>query len=359
MIGFTIFIEPSIKLSGIEDGKVYADHPAIHLKESFGSTHFTLNGNEINLDYTVKKNGTYILKGESTLLWKKKKVSYTFEIDDKPPLTLRIKERNKKVYFKEALFTLEKEEHVTYKAELNGKEIPVDQPIQQAGEHTLTIIATKPNGLTAKKEISFSIDERTFPQKTVDQFVDYYFMDDRYLVKKFTDKVAINLSGDYNEADVKMVQKAIEEMKAFFPYEMKIVEDLSKNLEYDRDIKMVFTPTKNFKTYTVNEDNLLGVEMPIRVSPVYGTMETLVLIGTDKDITRDYRNGVILHELLHAVGLFNHIQSPESSALYEYGNTTVTLGDKEKMHGELLYLGDIEPNSTKEMVMKQLEKRIQ
>ncbi len=353
---FTIFIEPPLKLSGIENGKVYAAHPVIHWEKSFATTRVTLNGNEINPNYSVKENGSYILKGESTFLWKKKKVSYSFDVDDKPPAEPRIKERIKPVYFKQAMFTLDKVADVTYKAALNGKEISMDQPIQQPGENTLTITATKPNGLTAMREISFSIDERIYSEKAIKEFVDYYFKNDVPSISKFTGNVAIHLSGDYNKDDVKMIEKAIKELKTFFPYKMEIQES-KYNPEFERLIKMVFTPTKNFDIYDVDRDDVWGVEMEAISNAVYGTKESFVLIGTDKEITREYRNAVILHELLHAVGLFNHIESSQSSPLFPYANKTVTLGDREKMFGTLLYLGDIEPKINKEEAMKQLELR--
>ncbi|MGG3562098.1 hypothetical protein ABES03_10890 [Neobacillus rhizosphaerae] len=356
-LGFIMFIEPSVKLSGIENGKVYAVHPVIQLKESIGTARVTLNGKKIGPKYKVKENGSYVLKLESTLLWKKKKLSYTFVVDDKPPITPRIKEVVEKVYFKQAKFTLNREEHVKYKARLNGKEVPLDQPIQQPGKNTLIITATKPNGLTSTKEISFLIDERTFPEKTIHQFADYYFNNEIPIIYKFTGDVAITLSGDYNEEDKKMIEKAINEIKTFFPYEMKII-DSSFNKDYDRYIKMVFTSTTDFKSYDVHRNDVWGVEMPTMISRAYGTMESLVLVGTDKEITRDYRNAVILHELLHAVGLHNHIKSA-NSALYQEVNKIVTLGDEEKKYGELLYLGEVKPTITKEAVLKQLKQRIQ
>ncbi|WP_066308833.1 hypothetical protein [Bacillus sp. FJAT-29814] len=359
LVYFTIFVEPSIKLSGIENGKVYAVQPIVKLEESFGITRVTLNGTEITPNYLVEKNGTYLLQGESKLLWKKKTVSYKFEVDDQPPLAPRLKEGVKKVYFKQALFSLDKEERVSYTAQLDGKPVSLDQPIDAPGEHKLTILATKINGLTAAKEVAFSIDNRTFSEGKVRQFLDYYFGQDVDKLNKFTDKVAITLEGEYNQDDVKMVEKAIAEIKTFFPYEMKIVDDLSKHADFERSIKMKFMPTEGFKEYNIYLDNVLGVEMPVRISPVYGKMESLVLIGTDRYITRDYRNGVILHELLHAVGLSNHIPSPESSPLFEYGNTTVTLGEVEKLYGELLYLDELTPNATKNVAMELLSKRIQ
>ncbi|MEH7336480.1 hypothetical protein V7161_28035 [Neobacillus drentensis] len=279
-------------------------------------------------------------------------------MDDKPPITPRIKEGVQKVYFKKANFTIEKEKGVTYKAALNGKEVPLDQPIQQPGEHTLTITATKPNGLTAAKEISFLIDDRTFPDKTINEFVNYYFNKEIPIIYRFTDNVAITLSGDYNEEDRKMVDKAIKEINAFFPYEMKII-DSSYNPKYSRYIKMVFKPTSDFKAYNVDRNDVWGVEMPTMISPAYGTMEALTLIGTDKEITRDYRNGVILHELLHAVGLHNHNETAQNNSLNQYSDKIVNLGAEEKKYGELLYLGEVKPNLTKEELMKQLKQRIQ
>lgn len=359
LIYFTIFVEPSLVLTGIENEKVYADYPVIKMQDSFGDTRITLNGTEILPNYKLKKDGTYILTGQTTLLWKKKQVTYEFTVDTKPPLQPRLKEGVKKVYFKQAKFTIDKEEQVTYKAEMNGKPVSLDQPIVEPGDHKITITASKPNGLTSTKEISFFIDERTFSESKVQQFLNYYFGGEVDKLNKFTDKVAIQLSGEYNQDDVAMVDKAIAEIKTFFPYELKRVDDLSKHLDFERSIKMEFTPTINFKTYNIMQDNLLGVEMAVRISPVYGKMETLTLIGTDNFITREIRNGVILHELLHAVGLSNHIAAPETSPLYEYGNTTVTLGEVEKLYGELLYLDELSPNATKNVAMEQLAKRIQ
>jgi hypothetical protein len=359
LVYFTLFVEPSITVSGIENGKVYAVQPIVTVEESFGNTTIRLNGTEIASTYLVEKNGSYNLHAESTLLWKKKRLSYKFEVDDQPPLAPRLKEGVKKVYFKQAMFTIDKEEQVTYEAQLDGKSVSLEQPIEEPGDHQLKIVATKPNGLTAAKEVSFSIDNRTFTESKVQQFLDYYYAEDVDKLNKFTDKVAITLEGEHNEDDMKMVERAIAEIKAFFPYELKVVEDLSKHSDFERSIKMVFTPTENFKGYNIYMDNVLGVEMSVRVSPVYGKMESLVLIGTDMFITRDFRNGVILHELLHAVGLSNHIPSPETSPLFEYGNATVTLGEVEKMYGELLYLDELSPNATKNVAMELLGKRIQ
>lgn len=355
--GFSFLIEPTLKLSGIENGKVYAHHPVIQLEGGYGITHLTLNGKKIGSNYKVEENGSYVLKGKSSLLWKKKEVSYTFEVDTKPPAIPNIKERLKNIYFKEAVFTLEQEENVTYHAALNGKEISLDQPIQEPGDNKLTITATKPNGLAATKEISFSIDDRTFPEKSIRQFLDYYFSNDVHVIKKFTGNVAIHLNGDYNEEDVKMVEKAIAELKSFFPYKMEIQEK-GYNPEFERTINMVFTPTNKFKDYSIDRNDVWGAEMTPLFDPVVGTKQSFVLIGTDPVIPREYRNTVILHELLHSIGLSNHIQS-RNSPLYEYANTTVALGDLEKMYGELLYLGDLEPTTQKDEATKQLEQRIQ
>lgn len=358
LLAFSFFIEPSIKISGIENGKVYAEHPDIFWEESFGKTAVTLNGKPIQSKFTVTNNGTYKLNAETALLWKKKRVSYAFTVDDQPPIKPRIKERIKPVYFQQAMFTIEREDHVAYEVTLNGEKIPMGQPIKQPGDNKLKITATKPNGLTATNEISFSIDDRTFPKENIHQFVDYYFRNDVPGILKFTGNVAIHMDGDFNDEDVKMVEQAITEMKTFFPYKMEIQES-KYNPDFERLIKMVFTPTENFDIYAVDRNDVWGVEMEAISSAVYGTKESFVLIGTDKEITREYRNSVILHELLHAVGLSNHIETSQNSPLFPYANKAVTLGDKEKMYGELLYLGDLEPNIKKEEVMEQLEQRIQ
>lgn len=99
--------------------------------------------------------------------------------------------------------------------------------------------------------------------------------------------------------------------------------------------------------------------MPTMISPVYGTMESLALIGTDQEIIRDYRNAVILHELLHAVGLRNHINKSQNNSLNPEVDKIVTLGAEEKKYGELLYLSEIKPTITKEALLKQLKQRIQ
>ncbi|MEW9051220.1 MAG: hypothetical protein AB2392_08685 [Neobacillus sp.] len=357
LLAFTILIEPSIEITGIENGKVYANPPVIKMEDVLGNTLVTLNGSEIPLAYRVNENGSYTLEGQSTLLWKKKKVTYSFEVDDKPPAEPVIKEGVDQVYFKQAKFTLEEEEQVSYEVSLNGNEISLDQPIQEPGDHTLTIKATKPNGLTATREFSFMIDVRTFSEQEISQFVDFYFTNEVPMVYKFSGDIAIYLDGDYNEEDVKMVESAIEQIKAFFPYEIRIVETLSF-IKEDRTVRMVFTPTKNFQVYDVHNKDAWGVAMSTSNHTVYGIMESLALIGTNSEITRDYRNAVILHELLHVVGLVNHVSSPESSSLFPYANKTVELGDLEKKLGELLYLGEIKPNIKKEEALKLLEQRI-
>ncbi|OLS33589.1 hypothetical protein [Bacillus sp. MRMR6] len=357
LLAFSILVEPSIEITGIENRKVYATPPVIQMEDYLGITLVTLNGKEITPAYRVNENGSYTLEGESTLLWKKKKVSYSFEVDDKPPAEPVIKEGVDQVYFKQAKLTLEEDELATYEVSLNGKEISLKQPIQQPGDHTLTITATKPNGLTATREYSFTIDDRMYSEQEINQFIDFYFTNDVPMVYKFSGDIAIYLDGDYNEEDVKMVESTIEQIKAFFPYEIRIVETLSF-IKENRTVRMVFTPTKNFQVYDVHNKDAWGVAMSTRNHTVYGIMESLALIGTNSEITRDYRNAVILHELLHVVGLVNHVSSPQSSSLFPYANKTVVLADLEKKLGELLYLGEIKPNIKKEEAIKLLEQRV-
>ncbi|MCA1032020.1 DUF2927 domain-containing protein [Bacillus timonensis] len=360
--------EPTIVIEGVEDGAIYVSKPTIDLIESTpGETTMTLNGEPISDGHQITDNGTYTLSIHRKHLWKESTKDITFTRDDvqpKPPAFFN--NMRTSVYYKSVKFDLIPQKDVTYEATLNGNPFDLSEPIEEEGLHTLVITAIKNNGLKSERRLSFTIDNRTYTSKEVEAFTDFIFDNEAHgtlpKVYKWTDSVAVVPHGNHTSEDLESLQQYIDVFNEILPVQFKLFQE-EDHISWENRIDVHFVPTSSFKDYgfegelTDGYEEIVGYAMPVEVTYQYELLTTVVLIGTNT--TKVERKTIILHELMHALGLYNHFNDDKSSVLYPYADYYVTeLNDYDKKIIELLYREDIQAGMTKPDVERVLKERI-
>jgi Protein of unknown function (DUF2927) len=359
--------KPDIQITGVEEGKVYAYEPTITINEEQGWTYsMTLNGESIKSGHIVEKNGTYNLSINGKKLWLKSKKDITFKIDDQPPYLPTLKEEVQPGYFQEAKFELIEEDGVTYDIKLNREPYDLSEPIQKEGMYELDIVAFKENGLVTQRTDSFIIDNQTFTKEMVDAFLSFHFaneqIEDPFIIKWISEKVPVYIHGKPTNEDLDQLSRYLNELNAGLPVQFEIYQENKYNYtNYQLDI--YFVPNEQFKDYGYTEELIqeygetIGFALATDANDVDGLLTTT--IGIDSTVNQNDRNPTILHELVHALGMYNHFENDTSSILYPVNNQQITtLNDTDQTLLDMLYRADIIPGMTESEIRQMWKPRI-
>ncbi|WP_078543717.1 DUF2927 domain-containing protein [Litchfieldia alkalitelluris] len=341
-------------VQGIEDGKIYVSDPTINIDENFGgSVELLLNGKEIESGHKVTENGNYTLVVTAKQLWNQTTQEFNFKHDDIPPKTPSFTTVTRDIYFEEARFDFKKERNVTYETFLNGKPVDLTKPVTEDGAHMVEVVATKENGLKANRRHHFSIDSETFTQDEMDTFIDFFFDDEAHgtlpLIYKWTGSVMIYTHGKATKEDLKQLDDHVKTLNKLLPITLKVVTNDDE--EYARTMDIHFIPTTSFRDFVSKDDysyieNSVGMAYPTEITYEGGLAASTILVGTD--ITQYERNHVILHELAHSLGMYNHFEDDLTSILYPYVESSVTgFNEMDLKMIKMLYRKDIRPGMTK------------
>jgi hypothetical protein len=353
-------------LQGVEDGEIYVSDPVFTIDDDYqGDYQLLLNDKEILPGYKVTENGEYTLVLKTKQFWIEKTITYKFTHDDIQPKNPAFTTNAKLVYFEEARFDYKKEANVVYETFLNGEPVDLTKPITEEGTHFLKIIATKSNGLKSERRHLFIIDNQTYSSEEYDTFLSFFFDNGTHeglpLIYKWTDTVTIVANGRPTEKDMLMLEQHVMTLNKLLPFKF-IVSTAEKGRKYSRQIDMHFVPTWTFTRYVQEGDypdvkQAVGLAFPTEVSTDQGIVASTVLIGSD--ISQIERNHVILHELAHSIGMYNHFESDRSSILYPYIDSTVSeLNETDLKMIEMLYRKDLRTGMTKADVEWVLKPRV-
>lgn len=354
-------------LQGVEDGKIYVSDPVISIDDDFhGDYELVLNDKKINSGYTVEDNGDYTLFLKTkNLFGVKRTYTYQFTHDDIQPSEPKLTTTPKSVYFKKARFDFKHEEHVDYQTLLNGKTVDLNKPITEEGTHFLKIIATKNNGLKSELRHPFIIDNQTYSIEQLETFLDFFFhpntIETEPILYKWTDTVTIVVHGRSTEKDLVMLEQHVGTLNKLLPFKFIITHE-EKGRTYSRQLDLHFIPTWAFTRFVSEESypgvtQAIGLAFPNEVSSESGILGSTVLVGSD--ISQIERNHAILHELIHAIGLYNHFEEDRSSILYPFIDSIVSeLNETDLKMIEMLYRKDLHTGMTEEDVVHVLKPRI-
>ncbi|WP_408009849.1 DUF2927 domain-containing protein [Pseudalkalibacillus sp. A8] len=358
--------EPEIQISGIENEKVYPDARSIKVdEEAAGNFTMQLNGKDIQNGHKVTGNGKYQLTVTAERWWNEETKTVTFEIDDQPPKKPEFNDDLKKVYYKEVKFRLVKEDGIEYEIRMDDKPYNLEKAYNKEGDHTLYIQAVKDNGLTSDRKIKFQIDNRTYSRETVNTFKQLYFHNGEKLlteVIKWTYYVGVYVHGEPTTQDSNVLKSYFDRLNKMLPIEFKILKNGTSNYT-NHQLDIHFVPTHEFKDYGFKEDlrvgnkQIVGVAIPEKVTMDGNIITSKILVGTDTD--QQLRKTTILHEIIHSLGLYGHLENNEKSILYPYNNNRVTkLSEVDEKLIEILYRKDIQPGMNEKDVERVLEPRI-
>jgi hypothetical protein len=344
--GALFFINPEVEIQGVEDGAVYAKEQKVNVTGKWGDVVLTINEKKEPSGKMIEDNGQYEITAVETFLWKEARKSMTVTIDDVPPFEPSFQHVTYPVYFKEAKMTVGKQRGVEYTGILNGEDFDLDQAIIEPGEYELTVTARKPNGLTSEKTIQFSVDNTTYTEEQINRFMEFYFPGkERVGLTKWTEDVDVRVYGTPNQQDLKVLAKNIEELNQLIPIELVLVEEGEGSNTNKLDIHYI--PTHDFDTigsdFPVVSGDVWTVGVTIPISHDYKGLKKMV-VGIGTDISQPIRDGTTAHELLHAMGLFYHVENDSSSVIteIEQGITEMSQSDKDLvtlLYREELFVG--------------------
>lgn len=358
---------PDIQVSGVEDGKVYPDNRTITINGEQSETYtITLNGKPIKSGHVVEKNGTYHLSITGKKLWKTTEKKIAFTIDDQPPKMPTFKTEIQPGYFKEAKLELDEEEGVTYTVKLNGEPYNLSKPIQVEGEYELDIYAKKDNRMVSRRTESFIVDNQTFTQETVDAFLSFHFdgvdIENQFIIKWIGERIPVYYHGKLTSEDLNQLQQNINDMNQWLPVEF-VLYDENKTNYTDYQIDVHFVPNEQFKDYgftdQIIEGNVeaIGFTLPTEGNSRDGLLTTT--IGIDSTVSQELRNSTILHELIHALGMYNHFENDKSSVLYPLTDQQgSTLNETDRKFVDMLYRADVIPGMKEEDIRQLWKSRI-
>lgn len=353
--------QPEIQIQRIEEGKTYATDLTIQIdEEAAGKYAMKLNGQEIQNGYKVTENGEYKLSITAKRWWNEKTKTIQFSRDSNPPLPPAFYPEIKAIYFQQVNFKLVKLDGVIYTATIDGKPFNLNESYKEEGSHKLKVIAVKDNGLSSRSEFDFRIDNRTYSKGIIDEFIQFYFDEDKKVqnILKWTDSVEVFVHGNLTSVDYDVVNSIYKKINEMLPIDFTIIEN-EKDSQLTNRVDIYFVPTYKFKDYgfegEIIENNIkiIGFANPTSYSSD-GITGSQVLIGTDTKQTE--RKTIILHEIVHSLGLYNHLEDKKTSILYPYANTNVyELSNLDEKFIEILYREDIKPKMSKREIEWALE----
>lgn len=358
--------QPEILISGVEQGKVYPDERTITINAEKADYTMTLNGKPIESGHSIKQNGEYRLFVTGKKLWMESKKEIVFTIDDQPPKAPAFKNEIQPGYFGEAKLELIEEEGVTYTTKLNGEPYDLRKPIQSEGVYQLDIFAKKENGMGSRRVESFIVDNQTFTQETVDAFLAFHFsgtgVENPFMIKWVGERVPVYLHGTPTNQDLDQLRTSLDEFNQWLPVQFEIYEENQKNYT-DYQLDLYFVPNEQFKDYGYTDGLIRGNGETIGFTlPTEGNSRDGLLTATiaiDSTIPQALRNATIMHEFVHALGMFNHFEEDTSSILYPETDQNVTkLNETDRAFVEMLYRADILPGMTEEEIREMWEPRI-
>ena len=358
---------PEIFVDGVEEGKMYATKRTITIHQGkFGTYSMTLNGSPIDSGHVVSENGTYRLTITSKLLWMENEKELVFTIDDKPPNPPTFKSEIQPGYFQEAKLELLEDESVTYDVSLNGQPYDLREPIRDEGKYELEILAIKANGKAVQRNESFIIDNQTYNQEIVDTFLQFHFEnednEDGVLIKWMNEIVPVYVHGNPTNEDIKQVQTVLNEFNTWLPVQFEVKESTEIN-STGHQIDLFFVANEQFENYgftgkLINgNEKIIGFTLPTEANTRDGLLTTTICVDTN--VSQKVRTSTILHEFVHALGMYNHFKDDQTSILYPgYIEGNISLNETDRKIIEMLYRPDILPNMTKEEIQKMWEARI-
>jgi hypothetical protein len=362
--------EPVIIINGVSDKQIYPEVKRIAVvEERFTSYSIYLNGEEIKNNELIVEDGEYKLVTHVKFLWMEKQKVLNFVIDKKPPKRPKLKAKFGEVYFKEVKFDLIEEENVSYEIYVNGIKVDIGSSYKEKGNHSVLIKALKNNGLTSKVEHEIEIDDRTYTKKEIDKFVDFiYEENDELGLIKWMNDVEVYIDGKYSEIDRENLISYIKDINKRLPFEFELkkgkrkVESLDESELMKNAMEVYFVPNTTFKDYgfegTIydNGTEVIGFAHPTRVYTDGEINETKIYI--DSNTSKKERSSTILHEFVHALGLYNHFEKDKESVIYPYSEyNRLKLGNSDKKMIELLYRKDVEPGMSEKELRKVLRER--
>lgn len=359
--GVLFFINPGVEIQGVENGAVYAKEQKVNVTGRWGDAVLTINEKKEPNGKMIEENGQYEITAVETFLWKEDRKSLTVTIDDVPPFEPSFQHEIYPVYFKETKMTVSKQRGVAYTGILNGDDYDLEEKITEPGAYELTVTAKKSNGLTSEKTIHFSIDNTTFTEQQINQFMTFYFPGkERIGLLKWTEDVDVRVKGDPTEQDRKVLAKNIEELNKLIPIELVLVNEGEGNNSNKMDVHYI--PTHEFDTIGSDLPVVsggiwtVGVAVPISHDPK-GLRKMAVGIGTDT--SQSVRDGTTAHELLHAMGLFNHVEHDSSSVVTEINQGVTEMSQSDKDLVAILYREELFVGYDQYVVGRMLNERKQ
>ncbi|MGY3718262.1 DUF2927 domain-containing protein [Sutcliffiella cohnii] len=256
-------------------------------------------------------------------------------------------------------FSIVEEEGVTYSATINGKPVNLNDRFEEEGTHTIQIQAIKENGLVTSRESIFTIDNRTYSNKEIKQFTDFYFEENPKTIK-WEDSIELFIHGQPTSKDLQIVNNNVKELNDLLPFEI-IVKGQGEKSTLTNKMDMYFVPNHKFKDYgftgnlAQGQYEIIGLALLTTFSEreIYGSD---ILIATNT--TQKVRETIILHELVHALGFYGHTDD-KTSILYPHATTSVTtLSDFDKNLIEILYRAEIKSSMLQHQLERVLEVRL-
>jgi hypothetical protein len=343
---------PEIDISGVEEGKVYTGQRTISINEELAGTYsMKLNGKSIKTGHVVKGNGTYQLSITSKKLTIEKEKEINFTIDDQPPKYPTFKDEIQPGYFGKVKLELNKEDGVTYSTKLNGKPYDLTVPIEEEGSYELDILAKKENGKVSHRTDSFIVDNQTFTQEMIDDFLTFHLEqedgieEEPFILKWIGETVPVYVHGAPTDEDLTQIHSYFNELNAWLPVQFDVYGEKEINFT-DYQIDMYFVPNEEFQEYGFTDELIKGSVETIGFAQVTdgnsvdGLLSTT--IGIDSTIPQALRNPTILHEIVHSLGMYNHFENDTSSILYPLSNQKVTaLNETDRKYIDMLYRKDL------------------
>jgi predicted Zn-dependent protease len=163
----------------------------------------------------------------------------------------------------------------------------------------------------------------------------------------------VYIHGEPTNEDLDQLRRYLNEINSWLPVQFEITQENKTDIT-SYQLNIYFVPNEQFKDYGFTEElfqedgETIGFALPTEGNDVDGLLATT--IGIDSTVNQKDRNPTILHELVHALGMYNHFENDTSSILYPLNNQQITtLNETDKTLLDMLYRADIIPGMTEEI----------